>query len=295
MGPRLNAAGRLTDMQLGIECLLCDDLKQALEYATALQELNQERRAIENQMQEQAMSVLDGIVLDGELPYGLCLYDENWHQGVIGILASRLKELYQRPVIALALSEAGIAKGSARSIPEIHIRDLLADINSRYPNMLLRYGGHAMAAGLTLNLSMLSAFQKVFEATVYQYLDGTLPGAEIVTDGCLHKSEMNIDMARLLRYAGPWGQGFPPPLFEGRFRIVSQYLVGKVHLKLKLEMESEYKTNQYSNIASIDAIAFHWGESLVESEWIYIVYQLDVNEYMGQETPQLIVEHLQPI
>ncbi|KOR29094.1 ssDNA exonuclease RecJ, partial [Achromatium sp. WMS1] len=287
IGPRLNAAGRLTDMRLGMECLLCNDLKQALAYAAELNELNQERQAIESQMQEQATQALNDIEFSGDLPYGLCLYNEHWHEGVIGILASRLKERYHRPTIALTLAEDGSVKGSARSIPEIHIRDLLADIVRRYPDILIRYGGHAMAAGLTLHRTQVPLFTKLFATAVQHHLNGELPTAQILTDGCLHHSEITVENAKLLRYAGPWGQRFPAPLFEGRFRVVSQRLVGKIHLKLQLKTED--------GRVDVAAIAFRWGESLLDTEWVYVVYQLDLNEYMGQERLQLIIEHIQPL
>lgn len=286
IGPRLNAAGRLETMELGLNCLLSDDPKQALEQAQILDTLNRERRDIEQQMKREAEIQLSQISLSGDIPLGLCLYDENWHQGVIGILASRLKELYYRPVIALALGDDGIIKGSARSIAAVHIRDLLVDIDRRYPNLLIRYGGHAMAAGLTLKLENVTTFTKIFAETVHSHLNGILPQAQVLSDGPLHSSEINAETALLLRYAMPWGQNFPDPVFDGEFRIRTQRIVGQVHLKLVLADDSGH---------GIDAICFRWNKPLLNTERVRIAYRLDLNEFNGIQSPQLVIEYLEPM
>jgi len=285
IGPRLNAAGRLKTMDLGLACLLNDNSEEALEQAQVLDNLNRERRDIEQQMKTQAEINLSHIALTGEIPLGLCLYNTNWHQGVIGILASRLKELYHRPVIVLAPSDDGTIKGSARSIAEVHIRDLLIDIDSRHPGLLMRYGGHAMAAGLTLQQDSVTTFTNIFAATVHKHLNGILPQAQIISDGVLHQSEINAETARLLRYAMPWGQGFPPPVFDGEFRVRAQRIVGQVHLKLTLAN---------TNGGILNAIYFRWNKPLLTTERIRIAYRLELNEFNGTESPELIIEHLEP-
>jgi len=286
VGPRLNAAGRLEDMRLGVECLLCDDPSRAWEWAGVLDGLNRERRQIETGMKEQAELMLEEIALGGaQLPLGICLYDERWHQGVIGILASRLKDRYNRPAIALAPGEGDTVKGSARSIPDLHMRDLLACVDSRHPGLLARYGGHAMAAGLTLQRDGVERFTRAFADEVHRQLDGQPPQVEILSDGPLAAAELNTETARLLRYAGPWGQGFPAPLFDGEFQLQSQCLVGGIHLKMVLSAEGR---------SGMGAIAFRWGDQLLDATRVRAVYRLDLNEYRGKETPQLIVEHLEP-
>lgn len=291
VAPRLNAAGRLDDMSLGIQCLLTDDMEKAESYARQLDELNIERRGIEQEMHEQALKLMNTIALDARyIPNGICLYEPSWHQGVIGILAGRIKEKFHRPVIAFAdTTQEGELKGSARSIPAIHIRDSLDAIAKKHPDLLKKFGGHAMAAGLSIAKSNFSAFQKAFNTQITAELKGEPTQAEIWTDGALKPEQLDLDFALLLREAGPWGQHFQEPLFDNTFIIYQQYLLKGKHLKLSLGMED-------ASLA-IDAIAFNvdekaWPNSRCKK--VYAVFKLDVNEYMGKRKVQLLIEHLQP-
>jgi single-stranded-DNA-specific exonuclease len=287
VGPRLNAAGRLEDMSRGIECLLSDDPVTAQELAGTLDGLNRERQGIESDMKDQADDMMKHLKLSAtSLPLGLCLYDTRWHQGVIGILASRIKESYHRPVVAFAPGDADMLRGSARSIPGLHIRDVLAALDSRYPGLLQRFGGHAMAAGLSLSRDRLEDFSVAFVTEVERQLDGCAPAVEVFTDGPLAPGEINAENARVLRYAGPWGQGFPEPLFDGEFQVLSQRIVGDVHLKLELSLD---------RARQVDAIAFRWGADTLTGNRVHLAYRLDLNEYRGVERPQLIIEHLEPL
>jgi len=288
VGPRLNAAGRLTDMSLGIECLLTDDAGSAQAMAQKLDALNHERRAIEAKMQQQALAAVDSLRLDmAALPRGLCLFDESWHQGVIGLVAARIKEHAHRPVIAFAPVSDSEIKGSARSVPGLHIRDTLDAIAARHPQLLSRFGGHAMAAGLTLERAHLEAFRRAFDEEVSRHLsDDDLQG-KIITDGELAAEDLSLPLAELLRTAGPWGQGFPEPVFDGCFEVLSQRVVGEKHLKLSLRSASR--------APAVDAIAFNCvrnGEPVAYSR-IRAAYRLDVNEYQGYRSLQLIIEHLE--
>ena len=289
LAPRLNAAGRLEDISIGIECLLSPDKEHALELAHTLDELNRERRGIEQEMQQQALQLLDQIQLDSDdLPYGLCLYEASWHQGVIGILASRIKEKVHRPVIALAQADDGVIKGSARSIPGFHIRDGLAAIDARNPGLIERFGGHAMAAGLTLKAEHLARFQQEFDRQVHLQIEASALEHRIVTDGPLSGHEMTLELAEALRDAGPWGHQFPEPIFDGRFRLLQQRIVGQRHLKMVV-MEPQ------TGIA-FDAIAFNidtlfWPDASVTE--VTLVYRLDVNEFRGKRSLQLMVDHLE--
>jgi single-stranded-DNA-specific exonuclease len=288
VGPRLNAAGRLTDMSLGIECLLTDDLISAQAMAEKLDALNHERRAIEATMQQQALAAMANLQLDAAaLPRGLCLFDESWHQGVIGLVASRIKEKTHRPVIAFAPVSNSEIKGSARSVPGLHIRDALDAVATRYPHLLSRFGGHAMAAGMTLYRKDLQAFQEAFDEEVRRHLsDDDLQG-KIITDGDLAEAEMSLALAELLRTAGPWGQGFPEPVFDGCFEVISQRVVGEKHLKLTLRTAPRAKP--------LDAIAFNCVPAGQAKSYTRIraAYKLDVNEYQGNRSLQLIIEHLE--
>ncbi len=289
LGPRLNAAGRLDDMGLGIECLLSDSSSAARQMAIELDRLNQERRGIEQSMKIQADDLLQQLQLsaDGGLPAGLCLYDEAWHQGVVGILASRIKAQYHRPVIAFARGDAGIIKGSARSITGLHMRDLLADIATRNPAMITRFGGHAMAAGLTLAEADYPRFKQLFEQQIADQLSPEMLQGVVFTDGELSPDEMSLEMAEILRNGGPWGQGFPEPLFEGCFSLQQQRVVGEHHLKLELSS---------TNCAwTIDAIAFNQPPLADPGLRVQMTYRLDVNEFRGKRSPQLIVETIQSI
>lgn len=289
LGPRLNAAGRLEDMSLGIECLLCDDDAAALAMAERLDELNQERRRIETEMQTQAQACLEQLSATARPAAGavsLCLYHADWHQGVIGILASRLKDQLHCPVIAFAPAGEGEIKGSARSVPGLHIRDALDAVATRHPGLIVKFGGHAMAAGLSLRPDDFAAFQAAFDTEVRRHLDPAELRGVIYSDGELAAEEISLDVAELLRNAGPWGQGFPEPVFDGRFEVAQRRCVGQRHLKLVLRLPGTQR--------HIDAIAFNTGvqDCPAERGEIRIVYRLDVNEYRGQRSPQLIVEHI---
>ncbi len=287
VGPRLNAAGRLEDMGIGIRCLLSRDPVEAMRYAVELDRLNRQRREIEFGMREQAERMMQKVLLaDAGLPFGICLFDPEWHEGVIGILASRVKERYHRPVICLAGSADGTLKGSARSIPGLHIRDVLVAMENRHPGILIRFGGHAMAAGLSLAPEGLEKFSRAFDHEVGRQLGGSAPEAEILSDGELTTDDLTEQTARMLRYAGPWGQGFSEPCFDGEFRIIHCRMVGEIHLKLILDKGTG---------KALDAIAFQWGERPLPKGRIRVAYRLDLNQYRGNETPQLLIEHLEGV
>lgn len=287
LGPRLNAAGRLDDMSLGIECLLCEDEGLARDMAVQLDQLNQDRKAIEQGMQREALAQLKELPVE-ELPFGLCLFEPDWHQGVIGILASRLKERYHRPAIAFADAGDGLLKGSARSVPGFHIRDALDAVAARHPGLISKFGGHAMAAGLSLPEENFAAFAAAFDTEVRRQLCADDLTGRLLSDGQLGVEEFHLDLARALRQAGPWGQHFPEPLFHGMFQVVQQRLVGERHLKLVVRSEC--------GALQLDAIAFNidreqWPNPTVR--WVELAYRLDVNEYRGQESVQLVVVHLE--
>ena len=287
-GPRLNAAGRLDDMSLGIECLLSDSGQQADELARQLDALNRERREIETTMKSEAMQHLDAMQLDHDnLPAGFCLYDAAWHQGVIGILASRIKEQFHRPVIIFADAGDGELKGSARSIPGLHIRDLLDAVAVGHPGLLNKFGGHAMAAGMSLEAARLDDFRQAFIAELEGQLDETMLTGVLETDGELRPDEFTLELSELLRDAGPWGQGFPEPLFDGIFRVLSARIVGEHHLKLSLRPRDGGPV--------VDAIAFGQVERYVPDKGALVraVYRLDSNEYRGMLNLQLVIEWLE--
>lgn len=286
LGPRLNAAGRLDDMSLGIECLLRDDPHSARELAVELDQLNQERKAIEQGMQREALAQLKELP-EENLPYGLCLYDPQWHQGVIGILASRLKERYHRPTIAFAKADNGQFKGSARSIAGFHIRDALDAVAARQPGLIKKFGGHAMAAGLTLEAECFAAFAQAFDEEVRRQLTHDDLSGRLLTDGSLSAEDLNLPVAQALRQAGPWGQQFPEPLFAGRFALVNQRLLKERHLKLLLRGPDGQM---------LDAIAFNVERSLwpnAEVAWVDLAYRLEINSYQGRDSVQLLVTHLE--
>lgn len=288
VGPRLNAAGRLDDISLGIECLLCEDADGALQRAQQLEQLNQDRKQIEQGMQREALVQLKDLPLNN-LPFGLCLLEPEWHQGVIGILASRMKERYHRPVIAFADAGAGQLKGSARSIPGLHIRDALDAVAARFPELISKFGGHAMAAGLTLQAVHYEAFAKAFDAEVRRQLTADDLTGRIYSDGCLAANEFDMQLAQQLRHAGPWGQRFPEPLFHGDFKIISQRLVGEKHLKLVLQSAQ--------NAPALDAIAFNIDLDVWPNPTIghaQVAYTLDINEFRGNESLQLMVSSISP-
>ena len=287
VGPRLNAAGRLEDMGLGIECLLTENHQSGFEMAQELDLLNRTRREIEQEMKQQALDLLDRLHLEaeGELPAGLCLYRQEWHQGGIGILAARIRELYHRPVIVFAEGGEGMLKGSARSVSQLHIRDLLDAIASRQPGLIERFGGHAMAAGLSLRRENFQAFRRAFEQAAGASLDADALEGRHLTDGSLNADELDLDLAQQIRFVGPWGPGFPEPVFDGSFRLLQQRVVGQSHLKLWV--------TTMDNERVIEAIAFNQAEIQGLPERVHLVYRLDVNEYRGLQQLQLIVEAIQ--
>jgi len=276
VGPRLNAAGRLDDMSLGINCLLVDDATAALQIAAKLDALNRERRNIETDMQDSALAVLESVnPSDG---FSLALFDESWHQGVIGILASRLKDKFHRPVIAFAQANNGELKGSGRSIAGLHLRDALDLVSKRYPALINKFGGHAMAAGLSIDAADFAEFVTAFEQVASELLNANDLQLRIETDGMLPPDEMTLDAARLLDEQ-VWGQGFPAPQFNDDFKVQSQRVVGEKHLKLRLMAHGQ----------AIEAILFGYNEALPEQ--IHAVYSLSINEYNGNQSLQLIIRH----
>ena len=288
VGPRLNAAGRLEDMSLGIECLLATDAQSALAMAVQLDELNQVRKEIEQDMKVQALEALEYLDLKVDMP-AICLFDPGWHQGVIGILASRIKERYHRPVIVFADAGSGEIKGSARSIPGFHIRDALDEVASQYPGLLQKFGGHAMAAGLSIQLADFESFTQAFTKSAQRLITAQDLDATVQTDGALTGEQQSLDIAQLLRSAGPWGQGFAEPLFDGRFDVLDSRVLGRQHLKLILAGDSKTRP--------VEAIAFFVDRPLLEQKLsrVHIVYKLDINEYRGERRLQLIVEYLEPL
>ncbi len=276
LGPRLNAAGRLDDMGLGIGCLLQDNLELAQETATELDRLNRERRGIESGMQQEALAQLDQISVDDS--YSLSLYRDDWHQGVIGILASRIKDRHHRPAIVFAPGNDGELKGSGRSISALHLRDALDLVAKRHPQLILKFGGHAAAAGLTIREPDLAAFRDAFETVCREWLDRSLLEREHATDGELAPADLHLQTALELDRQ-VWGQGFPQPAFRGMFHITHQRVVGEKHLKLKLQQSGQ----------QLDAILFQQAEPIPEQ--VELVYRPNVNEYQGQRSLQLIVEH----
>jgi len=289
VGPRLNAAGRLDDMSLGIECLMSESIDRARELAGQLDALNRERREIEADMKTEAIDSIEQLHLaESGLPIGLCLYDQGWHQGVIGILASRVKEQFHRPVIAFAPAGEGEIKGSARSIPGLHIRDTLDSIAARQPQLLQKFGGHAMAAGLSLEAKNLPAFKEAFLYELEKSLDQDALTGVIESDGQLTDDDFSLDLSEQLRQAGPWGQGFAEPLFDGRFTVLNARIVGDNHLKLSVRPENSERT--------VDAIAFNLAAEhpLRGGESVRMAYRLDTNEYRGMLNLQLVVNYIEP-
>jgi len=281
-GPRLNAAGRLEDMSIGIECLLTDNLQAAADAARMLDEINRKRKNIEARMRQEAFGYVEAMDAT-RLPGCVCLYDEAWHQGVVGLIAARVRERCDRPAIAFAEESEGVLKGSARSIPGVHIRDLLEAVSSAEPGLIQRFGGHAMAAGLTLDAQNFERFAALVSASLGRlYPDADFSGT-IMTDGPLPAASMSLEFARCLRAAGPWGAGFPEPLFTGEFTIVEQRTVGENHLKMRVQPASGSQV--------VDAIAFNQAGPAWRGA-VKLAYRLDVNEYRGFESPQLIVEQI---
>lgn len=297
-GPRLNAAGRLDDMSLGIECLLTNDPQVAMDYATALDDLNIERRAIEESMKADALvllSELDKDQIEGDLPAVICLYEESWHQGVIGILASRVRERYNRPTVIFAQADPDDdanteIKGSARSIPTIHIRDVFDEVATTHSGLLEKFGGHAMAAGLTLEKSQLDKFTKEINVIVHSQANEETFEEVFFSDGELSSDDFDLRNADSLRYAAPWGQHFPAPVFDNIFTVINKRILKEKHLKLVLR--PKYKSPDLGR--TVQAIAFNvdldkWPE---EGGEIHLLYRLEVNEFRGDCSLQLMVERL---
>lgn len=295
VAPRLNAAGRLDDMSLGINCLLSDNEETAREYAKQLNELNIERRKIETEMKDQALKAIESLALkeaspSTPLPITLCLFDPSWHQGVIGILAGRLKERYHRPVIAFAQVSPTEMKGSARSIPGLNIRDVLASIDREHPGLMTKFGGHAMAAGLSLHPDGFQRFREALLHQVSKEIDLSQCEGEILSDGDLKPFELTLDLAKQIQEAGPWGQWFPEPTFDSVFEILDQRIVGQHHLKLTLA--------HVDGTEPLDAIAFQVDLKLwpnYRARYIHGAYRLDMNTFNGRTKLQLMMIAMQAV
>ena len=294
VAPRLNAAGRMDDMTIGIQCLLCDDPTTAQRHAARLDELNQERRATEARMQGDALAAVARLRDTGPRAIqrsGVCLYDESWHQGVVGLVASRVKDRVRRPVIAFALGGEEVLRGSARSVPGIHIRDVLDAVAARDPELISKFGGHAMAAGLTLELAKLDRFARAFDEEVARWAERGAAADAVETDGELSVQEIALETAHALRAGGPWGQAFPEPCFDGVFSIRNTRVVGERHLKMWVEVPQTGR--------AFDAIAFNHIEEPQSFSApvgaVHLVYRLDVNEYQGERRLQLLVDHVLPV
>ncbi|WP_410685792.1 single-stranded-DNA-specific exonuclease RecJ [Avibacterium paragallinarum] len=291
IAPRLNAAGRLDNMSVGVELLLAEDMPSARALALELDGLNQTRKEIEQGMKLEALEICRKLTaLTPPLPTGIVLYQADWHQGVLGILASRLKDQFHRPVIAFAQDQAGVLKGSARSIEGLHIRDALERLHSRHPDIILKFGGHAMAAGLSIQEEKFSDFQRLFNEVVEECLDEKDLQGIVWTDGELASQFMNLDTAELLKQSGPWGQAFPEPTFDGEFKLLQQRLVGEKHLKMMLEPQNGGPL--------LDAIAFNVDTRYypdLSLKKVKLAYKLDVNEYRGQRNIQLLVDYIEPL
>lgn len=284
VGPRLNAAGRLEDMSVGIECLLTDDPALATRYAATLDRINSERRHIETKMRDQAFAYVDTLD-DRNLPSCVCLYDESWHQGIVGLIASRVRERCHRPVIAFARDDGGELKGSARSIPGVHVRDLLGAVSANRPGLIAKFGGHAMAAGLNLPEKHYPEFSDCVSEQIKRLYPAADFSGALLTDGTLPPDSMSLKFANLLRASGPWGAGFPEPMWSGDFSVVDQRVVGENHLKMRVQ--------PVDGPVVIDAIAFNQAGLPIRGP-VRMAYRLDVNEFRGVETPQLIVEQIVP-
>ncbi|QLK44880.1 single-stranded-DNA-specific exonuclease RecJ [Vibrio owensii] len=294
LGPRINAAGRLDDMSFGVELLMCNNIHAARRMASELDGLNQTRKEIEEGMKQEAMAFCERLQFgeNSELPYGLALFQRDWHQGVIGILASRIKEKFHRPVIAFADGGEGTIKGSCRSIPGLHMRDALDFIDTQNPGLIIKFGGHAMAAGLTIKEQDFERFSRLFDDVVKKELDEAALKGVIMSDGELKPEEFSMHVAEQLRSGGPFGQAFPEPIFDGEFKVLHQKLVGEKHLKLMLEpLYKGHPTN-----VMIDGIAFNvdlrrWPDASVKT--VRLAYKLDVNEFRGNQSLQLMIDHIE--
>jgi single-stranded-DNA-specific exonuclease len=283
LGPRINAAGRLEDIRVGIECLLAASEAEAQPLAKQLDQFNRERRELQTQMGDEAE-----LLAEADDSVGLCLFDEEWHEGIVGLVASRIKESRHRPAIAFARAQqAGLLKGSARSIGGLHIRDALAAIDARHPGLIERFGGHAMAAGLTLQEDLLPDFAEAFDAICREWLSEDALQRVLETDGELADAELQLPTAQLLEQAGPWGQGFPEPLFEGWFEVVEARLIGSESQHVK------YRLRAAGTGALLPAVDFFGAERMCARGTVRVAYSLSVNRYQGNETLDLLIRHLQ--
>jgi single-stranded-DNA-specific exonuclease len=294
VAPRLNAAGRIDDMTIGIQCLLADDPAEAQRLAARLDQLNEERRTIESRMQQEALAAVRRLGEPGPAAVqrsGVCLFDAGWHQGVVGLVASRIKDRLRRPVIAFAAADPATLRGSARSVAGVHIRDVLDAVATRHPGLISRFGGHAMAAGLTLERARLDEFARAFDREVERWMGGRAVADAVETDGELAVAEIALDTAEALRAGGPWGQAFPEPSFDGLFNIRNARVIGERHVKMWVEPLASGR--------SFDAVAFnHLGEGgagELPAGLTQLVYRLEVNEYQGERRLQLLIEHLLPV
>lgn len=301
IGPRLNAAGRMDDMRVGVQCLLSESQADAATLAKELNRLNVERRGIQSDMQERAMAQLEALdvqrMLDNgdqcagkadHLQFALCLMDESWHEGVIGILAGRIKEMIYKPVVVFTADDGDNLKGSARSIAGVHIRDVLQNVATRHPGMISRFGGHAMAAGLTLPRSSFKLFNEVFNECVGQMLQGQPSVREYLTDGSLSEAERSMENALLLQRYMPWGQSFEAPVFDDVFIVIFQKVVGKTQAHLKLSLQA------VGSDQTLDAIAFNQSPQAEAGDRVHVIYTMDVNTYRGAHCLQLLVQHYEP-
>ncbi len=298
LGPRLNACGRLDDISSGIECLLSEDRYHAAQLAQLLDQTNRDRKQIEQSMQNQALQAVKNLRLPEtgtKRLEGLVLFDESWHEGVVGLVASRMKDKTGVPVLVMARGQDGVLKGSARSVPEVHIRDVLATIDAQHPDMISRFGGHAMAAGLTIAEGQLDRFRDAFAQQVALALEQRPPQNTLLTDGSLATENFNLNFASMLQRLLPWGQACPEPLFEGVFEVLNSRFVGETHLKLVLRQPGQK--------GPVDAICFRYLETAdsplkrqaLELNRIKAVFSLDVNRYRGRESLQLMIRYLQPV
>ncbi|WP_233116316.1 single-stranded-DNA-specific exonuclease RecJ [Aggregatibacter actinomycetemcomitans] len=291
IAPRLNAAGRLDNMSIGVELLLAEDMENARILALELDGLNQARKEIEQGMKLEALKICQNLTaLENQLPHSIVLYQADWHQGVLGIVASRIKDQFHRPVIAFAQDHDGILKGSARSIPGLHIRDALERVYSQHPDLILKFGGHAMAAGLSISENYFADFQLIFNETVSELLAQEQLQGSIWTDGELSVNELNLNTAERLKSAGPWGQAFPEPSFDGEFKILQQRLVGEKHLKMVVEPKLGGPL--------MDAIAFNVDTCYypdLSIKTAKLVYKLDINEFRGNRDIQLLIDYIEPL
>jgi len=280
VAPRINAAGRLSDISQGIRCLLSEDINDARRYAQTLEEFNIKRREEQTRMQDQALAIVKSQTID-ESQFAIVLYDETWHEGIVGIVAGKLKETYQCPCAVFAKS-GSVLKGSIRSIPDVHIKDLLDLVDRDNPGLIDKFGGHAMAAGLALSPESFESFSEAFSEAIKKHLEGKKPIIELMTDGKLEASEITLKNAELLRSSSPWGQGFEEPIFYGDFELVEQKIVGEKHLKCTL------KLNGASSI--FEGIAFF--QERLDTKQVKVAYKLNVNSFRGNESLQLMIESI---